>query len=163
MRYVGKKQLATSGTNRYRYTFISAESPNVSGKMYGVGNVYGLDFDEGDDPMQPKDAYFISRGVYDFHVTGTTSQDGALESVTFKAGYSNSDLDDLLMNGERVRLVVEIVGGTRYFEVCYTAGNNTAFGGMYIDNNQSANIEIITYDGTTFRTTGLATYRGEIV
>ena len=35
--------------------------------------------------------------------------------------------------------------------------------GMYIDNNQSANIQIITYNGTTFSTAGLATYGGEIV
>ena len=150
MRFVGRKQLATSGSNRYRFTFISAESVNVSGNMRDVGNVYGLDFDEGDDPMQPKNAYFISRGVYDFHVTGTTSQDGALESVTFKSGYNNSDLDDLLMNGERVRLVVEITGGTRYFEVCYTAGNNTAFGGIYKAEDQTDKVQIITYNGTNF-------------
>ena len=150
MRYVGKKQLATSGSNRYRFTFISAESLNVSGNMRDVGNVYGLDFDEGDNPMQPKNAYFISRGVYDFHVTGTTAQDGALESVSFKAGYSIADLDDLLMNGERIRLVVEIVGGTRYFEVCYTAGNNTAFGGMYTANDNTDKVQIITYNGTNF-------------
>ena len=149
MRYVGKKQLATSGTNRYRYTFISAESLNVSGKMRG-GNVYGLDFDEGDDPMQSKNAYFISRGVFDFHVTGTTSQNGALESVTFKSGYSKADLDDLLMNGERVRLVVEIVGGTRYFEVCYTAGSNAAFGGMYKANDQTVKTQVINFNGTNF-------------
>ena len=150
MRYVGKKQLATSGANRYRYTFISAESSNVSGNMRDVGNVYGLDFDEGDDPMREKDTYFISRGVYDFHVTGTTSQDGALESVTFKAGYSKADFDNLLMNGERVRLVVEIVGGTRYFEVCYVHGVVTGFGGMYVADNQTDTVQIITYNGTNF-------------
>ena len=145
MRYVGKKQLATSGANRYRFTFISAE---IIGDF--VGNVYGLDFDEGDDPLQPKNAYFISRGVYDFHVTGTTSQGGNLESVSFKAGYSKAELDNLLMNEERVRLVVEIVGGTRYFEVCYTAGNNTAFGGMYKADDQTDNVQIITFNGTNF-------------
>ena len=150
MRYVGKRQLATSGSNRYRYTFISAESLNVSGNMHDVGNVYGLDFDEGDDPMQPKNAYFISRGVYDFHVTGTTSQGGALESVTFKPGYPVADFDNLLMNEERVRLVVEMVGGTRYFEVCYTAGNNTAFGGMYKSADNTDKVQIITFNGTNF-------------
>ena len=138
-------------SNRYRYTFISSNS--ISGSLGGLpdtGNVYGLDFNEGDDPMRPKDAYFISRGVYDFHVTGTTSQDGALESVTFKAGYNNSDLDDLLFNGERVRLVVEIVGGTRYFEVCYTAGNNTAFAGTYTAIDQTVKTQVITFNGTNF-------------
>ena len=54
------------------------------------------------------------------------------------------------MNGERVRLVVEIVGGTRYFEVCYTKGNSTAFGGMYMADNQTDKVQIITYNGTNF-------------
>ena len=129
-------------------------------------NVYGLDFNEGDDPMRPKDAYFISRGVCDFHVNGTASQDGALESVKFKAGYSKADFDNLLAQGARVRLVVNITGQTtdaaRYFEMCYTTNGVTGFGGMYIDNNQSANIQIVTYNGTTFSTADLAPYGGEI-
>ena len=150
MRYVGKKQLATSGANRYRYTFISAESVNVNGNMRDVGNVYGLDFDEGDDPMRPKDAYFISRGVCDFHVNGTASQGGALESVTFKAGYSKADFDNLLAHRARVRLVVEITGETRYFEMCYTTGSVTGFGGIYTAEDQTDNVQIITYNGTNF-------------
>ena len=145
MRYVGRKQLATSGTNRYRFTFIGAES---IGDI--VDNVYGLDFDEGDDPMHEKDAYFISRGVCDFHVAGTGSQSGALESVTFKAGYSKADFDNLLAHGARVRLVVEITGETRYFEMCYTHGAITAFGGMYVADNQTDSVQIITYNGTNF-------------
>lgn len=151
MRYVGKKQLATSGTNRYRYTFIGSNS--ISGSLGGLpdtGNVYGLDFNEGDDPMQPKDAYFISRGVCDFHVAGTAAQDGTLESVTFKAGYKKADFDNLLAHGARVRLVVEITGETRYFEVCYTAGNNTSFAGTYTANDQTVNTQVITYNGTNF-------------
>ena len=145
MRYVGKKQLAMSGSNRYRYTFIGAES---IGDI--VGNVYGLDFDEGDDPMREKDAYFISRGICDFYVTGTASQDGALESVTFKAGYSKADFDNLLAHGARVRLVVEITGETRYFETCYTTNGVTGFGGMYKAQDQTDYAQIITYNGTNF-------------
>ena len=158
MRYVGKKQLATSGSNRYRYTFISSESIGDF-----VGNVYGLDFDEGDDPMRQKDAYFISRGVCDFYVTGTTSISGALESVTFLSGWEKDEFDNLLANGARVRLVVYMGSKKRYFEMRYTTNEVTGFGGMYIDGNQSANIEIITYNGTNFYITGLATYGGEIV
>ena len=159
MRFVGRKQLATSGSNRYRFTFISAES---IGDL--VSNVYGLDFDEGDDPMREKDAYFISRGICDFYVTGTASQGGALESVTFLSGWAKEDFDNLLANGARVRLVVYMGGPKkRYFEMRYTTNEVTGFGGMYIDGNQSANIEIITYTGTNFYITGLATYGGEIV
>ena len=151
MRYVGKKQLATSGANRYRYTFIGSNS--ISGSLSGLpdtGNVYGLDFNEGDDPMREKDAYFISRGVCDFHVAGTGSQDGALESVTFKAGYSKADFDNLLAHGARIRLVVEITGETRYFEMRYTHGAITAFGGMYVADSQTDSVQIITYNGTNF-------------
>ena len=159
MRYVGKKQLATSGSNRYRFTFISAESIGDF-----VGNVYGLDFDEGDDPMRQKDAYFISRGVCDFHVAGTSSLSGALESVTFQSGWEKAEFDNLLAHGARIRLVVDMAGPKkRYFEMRYTTNEVTGFGGMYIDGNQSANIEIITYNGTNFYITGLATYGGEIV
>ena len=145
MRYVGKKQLATSGNNRYRYTFISSESIGDS-----VGNVYGIDFDEGDDPMRQKNAYFISRGVCDFHVAGTASQSGTLEGVTFKAGYSKADFDNLLAHGARVRLAVEITGSTRYLEMCYTHGAVTAFGGMYVADDQTESTQIITYNGTNF-------------
>ena len=147
MRYVGKKQLATSGANRYRYTFIGSESSGLF-----AGNVYAIDFDEGDDPMRQKDAYFISRGVCDFHVTGTGLPDGSLQSVTFKAGYTKADFDNLLAQGARVRLVVNVEGGsdTRYFEVCYTKNGVTAFGGMYIADNQTDSIQIITYNGTNF-------------
>ena len=158
MRFVGRKQLATSGSNRHRFTFISSESIGDS-----VSNVYGLDFDEGDDPTREKDAYFISRGVCDFYITGTTSISGALESVTFLSGWEKDEFDNLLANGARVRLVVYIGDKKRYFELCYTTGEITGFGGMYIDGNQSANIQIITYNGTTFYTTGLPIYGGEIV
>lgn len=144
MRYVGKKQLATSGSNRYRYTFIGAENSGLF-----AGNVYALDFDEGDDPMLQKDTYFISRGVCDFHVTGTAAQSSKLESVTFKPGYSKADFDNLLAHGARVRLVVETAGSTRYFEMCYTSGSLTAFGGIYTD-AQTDTVQIITYNGTNF-------------
>ena len=145
MSYTGKKQLAASGTNRYRYTFISSESIGDS-----VGNVYGLDFDEGDDPMREKDTYFISRGVCDFYVTGTASQDGALESVTFLSGWAKEDFDNLLANGARVRLVVYMGGNKRYFEICYTTAGVTAFAGMYKTIDNVATTEMIVYNGTTF-------------
>ena len=151
MRYVGKKQLATSGSNRYRYTFIGAAGESGSiGYLPDTGYVYGLDFDEGDDPMRPKDAYFISRGVCDFHVTGTGSPNGELESVSFKSGYPKADFDNLLAHGAKVRLVVEITGETRYFEMCYTNGAVTAFGGIYKAEDQTDNVQIITYNGTNF-------------
>lgn len=150
MRYVGKKQLATSGSNRYRYTFIGSNSINGSlGGLPDTSNVYGLDFNEGDEPMREKDAYFISRGVCDFHVTGTAAQSGKLESVTFKAGYSKADFNKLLAQGARIRLVVETSGSTRYFEMCYTSGSLIAFGGMYTG-NQTDTVEIISYNGTQF-------------
>lgn len=145
MRYVGKKQLATSGSNRYRYTFIGAENSGLF-----AGNVYALDFDEGDDPMRKKDAYFISRGVCDFHVTGTASQSSKLESVTFKPGYSKADFDNLLAQGARVRLVVETAGSTRYLEMCYTHGAITAFGGIYHADDQTDKVQTISYNGTNF-------------
>ena len=154
MRYVGRKQLATSGSNRYRFTFIGAVGESGSlGGLPDTGYVYGLDFDEGDDPMRQKDAYFISRGVCDFHVAGTGSQNGALESVTFKAGYSKANFDNLLAHGARVRLVVEITGETRYFEVCLTAVGVTYFGGIYKADDHTDKVQIITYDGTNFSVT----------
>ena len=151
MRYVGRKQLATSGSNRYRYTFIGAVGESSSlGSLPDTGYVYGLDFDEGDDPMRQKNAYFISRGVCDFHVAGTAAQSGELESVTFKSGYPKADFNNLLAHGARVRLVVEIAGGARYFEVCYTGGAVTDFGGMYEADDHTYKVQIITYDGTNF-------------
>ena len=145
MRYVGKKQLAASGTNRYRYTFIGSESIGDS-----VGNVYGLDFDEGDDPTREKDTYFISRGVCDFYVTGTASQDGALESVSFLNGWEKEEFDNLLANGARVRLVVYMGGNKRYFNMCYNTATDHGFSGMYKSTDNIATAEMIVYNGTTF-------------
>ena len=145
MRYVGKKQLATSGSNRYRYTFIGAES---IGDL--VSNVYGLDFDEGDDPSRTKDTYFISRGICDFYVTGTTSQDGALESVTFLSGWEKEDFDNLLANDAGVRLVVYMGGTRRYYTMCYKTSTEYGFSGMYKATDNVAPTEMIVYDGTTF-------------
>lgn len=145
MRYVGKKQLATSGTDRYRFTFIGAESVGDS-----VGSVYGLDFDEGDDPTREKDTYFISRGVCDFYVTGTASQDGALESVTFLSGWEKEDFDNLLAIGARVRLVVYMGGNKRYFELCYDTTTERGFAGMYKAGDNTAYHQLIVYNGTTF-------------
>ena len=145
MRYVGKKQLATSGSNRTRFTFIGAES---IGDL--VSNVYGLDFDEGDDPSRTKDTYFISRGICDFYVTGTASQDGALESVTFLSGWEKEDFDNLLANDARVRLVVYMGGTRRYFNMCYKTTTEYGFSGIYKAQDAGAITEMIIYNGTTF-------------
>ena len=145
MRYVGKKQLATSGNNRIRFTFIGAES---IGDL--VSNVYGLDFDEGDDSSRTKDTYFISRGICDFYVTGTASQNGALESVTFLSGWEKEDFDNLLANDARVRLVVYMGGTRRYFNMCYKTTTNYGFSGMYNAQDNAATGEMIVYNGTTF-------------
>jgi len=145
MRYVGKKQLATSGNNRIRFTFIGAES---IGDL--VSNVYGLDFDEGDDSSRTKDTYFISRGICDFYVTGTASQDGALESVTFLSGWEKEDFDNLLANDARVRLVVYMGGTRRYFNMCYGTATEHGFSGMYKASDNVSPTEMIVYNGTTF-------------
>ena len=145
MRFVGRKQLATSGSNRHRFTFISAESIGDS-----VSNVYGLDFDEGDDPTREKDAYFISRGVCDFYITGTTSSSGALESVTFLSGWEKDEFDNLLANGARVRLVVYMGNTKRYFNMCYKTTTEYGFSGMYKAGDNASTAEMIVYNGTTF-------------
>ena len=145
MRFVGRKQLATSGSNRHRFTFISSESIGDS-----VSNVYGLDFDEGDDPTREKDAYFISRGVCDFYITGTTSNSGALESVTFLSGWGKDEFDNLLANGARVRLVVYMGNNKRYFNMCYKTATDYGFSGMYKAGDNVATAEMIVYNGTTF-------------
>ena len=100
--------------------------------------------------MREKDAYFISRGVCDFYITGTTSSSGALESVTFLSGWEKDAFDNLLANGARVRLVVYMGNTKRYFNMCYTNGAVTAFGGMYEANDHTDKVQIITYNGTNF-------------
>ena len=69
-----------------------------------------------------------------------------------KAGKRKADFDNLLANGARVRLVVEITGKTRYLEMCYTSGGATAFGGMYTADDHTDKVQIIAYNGTTFAT-----------
>ena len=88
--------------------------------------------------------------VHDFHVAGTVPAGGALESVAFVDGYPKSDLDNLLAQGKRVRLVVTINNETRYFERCYTNGGHVAFSGMYIDDNEVTAAQVIRYNGTNF-------------
>ena len=145
MRYVGKKQLATSGINRIRFTFIGAES---IGDL--VSNVYGLDFDEGDDSSRTKDTYFISRGICDFYVTGTVGTDNKLASVTFLSGWEKEDFDNLLANDARVRLVVYMGGTRRDFNMCYKTATDYGFSGMYKATDAAATPEMIVYNGTTF-------------
>ena len=104
--------------------------------------------------MLQKDTYFISRGVCDFHVTGTASQDGALESVTFVGSSTKEKFDNLLAHRARVRLAVNVEGGSdkRYFEPCYVnySSGVTKFGGIYEANDHTDKVQIITYNGTNF-------------
>ena len=103
--------------------------------------------------MLQKDTYFISRGVCDFSVTGTASQDGALESVTFTSNSTKEKFDNLLAHRARVRLAVTITGGDRrYFEACYVnySSGVTKFGGIYEANDHTDKVQIITYNGTNF-------------
>ena len=88
--------------------------------------------------------------VHDFHVAGTNTVHGALESVAFVDGYPKSDLDNLLAQGKWVRLVVAIDNTTRYFEPCYTYSGIVAFSGIYIDANDVTAAQVVRYDGTNF-------------
>ena len=91
-----------------------------------------------------------AQSVHDFHVAGTGMTGGALNSVAFVDGYPKSDLDNLLAQGKRVRLVVAIDNETRYFERCYTNGGYVAFSGMYIDDNEVTAAQVIRYNGNNF-------------
>ena len=92
-----------------------------------------------------------ARGIRDFHVTGTVgSADRELASVTFSSEHPKSELDDLLTDSTKVRLVVEIPDETRYFNMCYGTTTKHGFSGMYTAADNTAYHEMIVYDGTTF-------------
>ena len=88
--------------------------------------------------------------VHDFHVAGTVIIGGELSTVTFIDGYPKSDLDNLLAQGKRVRLVVTIGNGTRFFEKCETTPGVTTFSGIYVDDNEVTAAQAIRYNGTNF-------------
>ena len=91
-----------------------------------------------------------ARGIRDFHVTGTAEQDRGLASVTFDSEHPKTELDDLLTNSTKVRLVVELPDETRYFNMCYGTTTEHGFSGMYKAADNTAYHELIVYNGTTF-------------
>ena len=91
-----------------------------------------------------------ARGIRDFHVTGTVGQDRALASVTFDSEHPKSELDNLLTDSTKVRLVVEMPDETRYFNMCYKTATEHGFSGMYMAGDGVATPERIVYNGTTF-------------
>ena len=88
--------------------------------------------------------------IKDFHVTGTVGQDRELTSVTFDSEHPKSELDNLLTDSTKVRLVVELPDETRYFNMCYKTTTKYGFSGMYKAGDNTAYHELIVYDGTTF-------------
>ena len=91
-----------------------------------------------------------ARGIRDFHVTGTVGTDNELTSVTFGSEHPKTELDELLTGSTKVRLVVEITGETRYFEMCYKTAADYGFSGMYKATDNIATNEMIVYNGTAF-------------
>ena len=94
--------------------------------------------------------------VRDFHVTGNASQDGYITAVTFKDGYPKSDLDNLITQGAKIRLVVDHDAMSDYFNLSYSAGNGyCGFSGLLLvtqDNTVAG--QIIVYNGTDFTVYG---------
>ena len=88
--------------------------------------------------------------IKDFHVSGTVGRDRELTSVTFGSEHPKSELDNLLTDSTKVRLVVELSDETRYFNMCYKTATEYGFSGMYKAGDNTAYHEIIVYDGTTF-------------
>lgn len=88
--------------------------------------------------------------VKDFHVTGTVGPDSELTSVTFGSEHPKTELDELLTGSTKVRLVVEITGETRYFNMCYKTTTEYGFSGMYKAGDGVVTPERIVYNGTTF-------------
>ena len=94
--------------------------------------------------------------VHDFHVTGTASQDGYITAVTFKDGYPKSDLDNLITQGAKIRLVVDHDTMSEYFNISYSVENGyCGFSGMLLvtqDNTVAG--QVIVYNGTDFTVHG---------
>ena len=92
--------------------------------------------------------------VHDFHVTGDDDQNGYLTGVTFKDGYTKSDLDNLIAQNAEIRLVVETAGATQYFNICRPWGNNyIGFSGI-IQLAYGVASQVIGYNGTNFTVYG---------
>ena len=91
-----------------------------------------------------------ARGVRDFHVTGTAGVDRELTSVTFGSEHPKSELDDLLTESTKVRLVVELPDETRYFNMCYKTTTEYGFSGMHKAGDGVSITEMIVYNGTAF-------------
>ena len=106
-----------------------------------------------DDVIMP---LITAQGVRDFHVTGTASQDGYITAVTFKDGYPKSDLDNLITQGAKIRLVVDHDAMSDYFNLSYSVENGyCGFSGMLLvtqDNTVAG--QIIVYNGTDFTVYG---------
>ena len=106
-----------------------------------------------DDVIMP---LITAQGVRDFHVTGTASQDGYITAVTFKDGYPKSDLDNLITQGAKIRLVVDHDAMSDYFNLSYSVENGyCGFSGMLLvtqDNIVAG--QVIVYNGTDFTVYG---------
>ena len=89
-------------------------------------------------------------GIRDFHVTGTVGADRELTSVSFDSENPKTELDDLLTNSTKVRLVVEISNETRYFNMCYKTATEYGFSGMRKAGDGVSIAEMIVYNGTAF-------------
>ena len=94
--------------------------------------------------------------VRDFHVTGTASQDGYITAVTFKDGYPKSDLDNLITQGAKIRLVVDHDTMSDYFNLSYSVENGyCGFSGLLlVTQNNTVAGQIIVYNGTDFTVLG---------
>ena len=88
--------------------------------------------------------------IKDFHVTGTVGQNRELTGVTFGSEHPKTELDTLLTDSTKVRLVVELPDETRYFNMCYGTTTEHGFSGMYKAADSTAYHEMIVYNGTTF-------------
>ena len=97
--------------------------------------------------------------VRDFHVTGDASQDGYITAVTFKDGYPKSDLDNLITQGAKIRLVVDHDAMSDYLNLSYTTENGyCGFSGiLLVTQNNTASGTVIVYNGTDFTVLGNAT------
>ena len=94
--------------------------------------------------------------VREFHVTGTASQDGYITAVTFKDGYPKSDLDNLITQGAKIRLVVDHDAMSDYFNLSYSVENGyCGFSGMLlVTQNNTVAGQVIVYNGTDFTVYG---------
>lgn len=106
-----------------------------------------------DDVIMP---LITAQGVRDFHVTGTASQDGYITAVTFKDGYPKSELDNLITQGAKIRLVVDHDAMSDYFTLSYSTENGyCGFSGtLIVTQNNTVAGQAIVYNGTDFTVFG---------